>query len=63
MDMTLMAQHADTVIVLTGILAAVLWMNHKFNEVEKDIVIIKTVLMLKGDLPRELVSKSNQQKE
>lgn len=56
--MELFKKHVDTVIILTGILASVLWMNGKFNEIEKDITIIKTVLIMKNIIPIELASKS-----
>lgn len=59
-------KHTDTVIVLAGIISSVLWMNHKFNEVnqrfndmEKDIVMIKTVLIMKNIMPTELEVKEN----
>lgn len=51
----------DKVIILGGILASVFWMNGKFNEVdrrfsdiEKDMAIIKTVLVRKNIMPSEL---------
>ncbi len=54
-------KHVDTVIVLGGILTSILWMNHKFSEVdvrfgqiEKDIVMIKTVMIMKNMMPTEL---------
>lgn len=54
-------KHVDAVIVLTGLLSAVFWMNGRFNEVdnrfnnlEKDITIIKTVLVMKNIMPVEL---------
>lgn len=54
-------KHTDTVIVLGGILASVLWMNGKFSEVEKDIgalrtdiAVMKTVLVMKNIMPTEL---------
>jgi hypothetical protein len=54
-------KHTDTVIILAGILSSVLWMNGKFNEVdrrftdiEKDIIMIKTVLIMKNIMPTEL---------
>jgi hypothetical protein len=53
--------HTDALVVLTGVIASVLWMNGRFNEVdkrfndlEKDIVMIKTVLLLKNIMPPEL---------
>ena len=57
-------KHVDTVIVLGGILTSVLWMNGKFNQIdekfaimEKDIAIVKTVLIMKNIMPSELASK------
>ena len=59
-------KHVDTVVVLGGILASILWMNGRFNdinskfhELEKDITIIKTVLFMKGIIPPELCNKSD----
>ena len=56
-------KHADTAVVLTAILSSVIWMNGKFNEVdkrfneaEKQTTIIKTVLIMKGIMPTELAS-------
>ena len=57
-------KHVDTAIVLGGILSAVLWMNGKFNDVEKeinvlskDLGIIKAVLIIKGIMPAEVAAK------
>lgn len=54
-------KHMDAVIVLTGLLSAVFWMNGRFNEVDnrfndlqKDITIIKTMLVIKNIMPTEL---------
>jgi hypothetical protein len=47
-------KHVDTVIILGGILIATLWMTSKINELEKEIAIIKTVLILKNIMPAEL---------
>jgi phosphosulfolactate synthase (CoM biosynthesis protein A) len=54
-------KHVDTVVVLGGILTSVLWMNGKFNEIEnkineleKEIIIIKTVMIMKNIMPTEL---------
>lgn len=52
-------KHVDTVIVLGAILSSVLWMNGKFAEIEKDVTIIKTVLIMKNILPCELASTEN----
>lgn len=54
-------KHTDTVIILTAFAASVLWMNGKFSDVdkrfsemEKEMAIIKTVMLLKNILPPEL---------
>jgi hypothetical protein len=47
-------KHSDVVIILTAIVSSMLWMNGKFNQIEKDIAIIKTVLVMKEILPKEL---------
>lgn len=58
-------KHTDTVIILGGILSSFMWMNHKFNEIdqrfvalEKDVTIIKTVMLMQGHLPKELATQS-----
>jgi hypothetical protein len=51
-------KHADTVVVLGGILASVLWMNGKFAAIEKEITIMKTVLIMKDIMPKELATHS-----
>jgi hypothetical protein len=62
--METLKKHVDTVVVLGGILASVLWMNGKFNDVEKDInslktdiAVMKTVLIMKNIMPTELAQK------
>lgn len=50
-------KHVDTVIILVAFGASLLWMNGKFNDIEKDMAIIKTVLVMKNILPAELAKK------
>lgn len=57
-------KHVDTVIVMGGIVGSILWMNHKFSQVdsrfvaiEKDIAVMKGVLIIQGHFPKELVAK------
>lgn len=66
--MELLRKHADTVSVIAAICLSMLWMNGKFNnidkqfsEVEKEIAVIKTVLFMKNILPSELVKGTDQQ--
>jgi hypothetical protein len=57
-------KHTDTTVVLGAILTSVLWMNGKFNEVDSrladmktDIAVMKTVLIMKDIMPKELAKK------
>lgn len=56
-------KHADTVIVLGGILASVLWMTHKLSDIEKDIVMIKTVMIVQKIMPPELCIKKEKNEQ
>jgi len=49
-------KHVDTVIILTAFGASILWMNGKFNEIEKDLAVVKTVLIMKNIMPVELAN-------
>jgi hypothetical protein len=55
-------KHVDTVIILAAFGSSVLWMNGKFNTLEKDMAIIKTVLIMKGIMPSELAMNSQEGK-
>lgn len=52
-------KHTDTVIILSAIVGSMLWMNGKFNDLEKDVAIIKTVLVMKRILPIEMANHEN----
>jgi len=54
-------KHTDTVIILSAFAASVFWMNGKFSEVdnrftqlEKEIAVIKAVMVMKNIMPSEL---------
>lgn len=56
-------KHADTVVVIGSLLGAVTWMNSRFNEIEyrlsnieKEVAVIKAVMVMKGIMPSELAS-------
>ena len=49
-----MKKHVDTVIILTAFGASMLWMNGKFNDIEKDIAVMKAVMIIKNIMPVEL---------
>lgn len=59
--MAWLKNHVDTVVVLGGILGSVLWMNGKFNELEKDVAVVKTVLIMKDILPKEVAIKTQKE--
>lgn len=59
-------KHTDTVIVVGAIVTSMLWMNGKFNEmdkrfseIEKDIAVLKAVLIMKNIMPTELARGDN----
>lgn len=65
--MNWLSKHTDAVIVLGAIISSMVWMNTKFNgidarfnELEKDISTIKTVLIMKEIMPRELACKERE---
>ncbi len=54
-------KHSDTLSIITSVILSVLWMNsqfnainNRFNELEKEITIVKTVLIMKNIMPVEL---------
>jgi hypothetical protein len=51
-------KHTDEMIVLSGIVCSMIWMNGKFNEIENDIAIIKAVLVIKNIMPQEIASNN-----
>lgn len=58
--MNIFTKHLDTLAILAAILGSFLWMNGKFNDIEKDIAIIKTVMVMKGIMPESIATKSNE---
>ncbi len=63
-------KHVDASIIISSIVISMLWMNGKFNEVdkkfsclEKDIAVIKTVLVMKQIMPQELVKYEEEGKK
>jgi hypothetical protein len=64
--MDLFKKHVDTVIILGGILTSIIWMNSKFNSVDKslsdvnkEIAVIKAVMIMKNIMPVELAKDAN----
>lgn len=52
--MDLFKKHVDTVIVLAALFSGFLWINGKFNDIDKQLVKIETVLIMKNIMPPEL---------
>lgn len=51
-------KHTDTVIILAAFATSVLWMNGKFNSIERDMAIMKTVLVMKNIMPMEMAKEN-----
>jgi len=54
------SKHADTIIIL-GSFAMCFWhlnekMNTEFNRIDKDLAVIKTVLIMKNICPNDMLS-------
>ena len=61
--MELMKKHVDTIIILGAFASAMLWMNGKFNEIEKDMAVMKAVLVMKNIMPLELAHNEKEEKK
>ncbi len=40
-------KHIDLIVMLSAFASSMLWMNGKFNDIEKDITTMKTAIHLK----------------
>jgi hypothetical protein len=49
-------KHTDTVIVLGALFGGFLWLNGKFNDVDRRLVRIETILIMKGIMPENLAT-------
>lgn len=49
-------QHADTIVILSSFALCFWTMNEKINQIDKDLAVIKTVLLLKNIMPAELAN-------
>lgn len=47
-------KHADAIAVITAIVLSALWMNNNFKDLEKDIAVIKAVMIMQKIMPAEL---------
>lgn len=53
-------KHLDTAVVLLSILASlmttIIWLNGKFNDIDRRLIRIETVLVVQGIMPRDLAA-------
>ncbi len=54
-------KHADTMIILASFGAACIWMSGKFSELEKEMAVVKTVLIMRDLMPKELAKNEVKQ--
>lgn len=59
-DMEWIKKHVDTVIILGGIVSSVLWMNGKFNDMDRRLIRIETILLIKGIMTPEMLAKQDE---
>lgn len=59
--MDLFKKHVNMVLILGAFGGAMLWMNGKLNILEKDMVVIKTVLIMKNIMPVEMAAHNAQE--
>jgi hypothetical protein len=60
-------KHTDAIIVLTAVISCNFWMNGRLSDLradiarlDRDIIVIKTVLLLKNIYPQELVKSDGE---
>ena len=65
-----MKKHTDAVVVIGAIISSMIWMNGQFNsidsrfsQIEKDLAVIKAVLVMKNIMPNELCKTHEQDKK
>lgn len=65
--MDLFKKHVDTVIILTAFGTSILWINSRFNAVDKqfaeihqELAVMKTVLIMKNIMPIELAQQTKE---
>ena len=50
-------KHADTIVILSSFVMCFWTLNEKISKIESDIIVIKTVLVMKNIMPAELANK------
>ena len=47
-------KHADALMVIGSIIASMVWMNGKFNQIDKDMAVMETIILMKEMAPAEV---------
>jgi hypothetical protein len=55
-------KHTDALIVLSSVVVSMLWINSQINDLKKDLIVIKTVLIMKNIMPIELAHCQQEEK-
>lgn len=50
-------KHIDTIIILGAVFSGFFWLNGKFNDIEKRLIKIETVMIMKNIIPPELLTQ------
>ena len=53
-------KHADTIVILGSFALCFCNMNEKINAIEKDLTIVKTVLIMRNIMPTELAKNEKE---
>ena len=53
-EMDWFKKHADTLVILSSFAMCFWVLNEKISQVEKDITVIKTIMVMKNIMPTEL---------
>lgn len=56
-------QHADTIVIVSSFVLCFWHLNDRITAIEKDVAIIKTVMVMKNILPVELCKNQEQDKK
>ena len=54
-------EHADTAVLLlamlTSLVTSIMWLNGKFSDIDRRLVRIETVLVVRGIMPADIATK------
>lgn len=66
--MNFFQKNKDTLSIISVVITSMIWMNfqfknidYRFAEIEKDLAIIKTVLIMRNIMPSELVHENKKE--